>query len=113
MSTVTVSRMRAQVDVHVAVPRPAHGERGRQRHRLVLLAGQLGEPAGDVQVGRRQHAGLVELAQQAGGAEDQSRIAHAAPVSSTSLSAVTSSPDGCQANTPAGDCGPVIPRTNR
>ena len=56
------------VDEDVTEARPAHGERGGEEHRLVLFAGQLGQPAGDVQVGGREHARLVELAQGAGGA---------------------------------------------
>ena len=86
--------------------RPADGERGSEDHRLVLFSRQLGQPARDVEVGGREHARLVELAQRAGGAQDEARVAH--PVSSTSLRAATSSPGGRQENTPPG-----APRTNR
>ena len=97
-------------------PRRADGERGRQRDGLVGLAGERGEPRGDVHVGRGQHADVVELAQQPGRADraaDVERVDHSAsPASSTSLSATTNEAGGRHANTP--DSGaPVIPRTNR
>ncbi len=87
----------------------------------------------DVDVGRGEHAGVVEGTQQSG------RVVRAAdvvwivaarfvevdrahpptPRSSTSLSATTSAAGGRQAKTPhgvpstVGVSGPVIPRTNR
>ena len=81
----------------------------------------------DVDVGRRQHADVIERAQQPGrvaGAADVVRVvfgerAHALPRSRTSLRATTSGAGGRQANTPhgvpstVGVVGPVIPRTNR
>ncbi len=98
----------------MAEPRPAHGERRRELHGLVVLARQLREPPRDVHVGGSEHAGLVELAQQARGADHQPRVGHV-PRSRTSLSASTSAPDGRHANTPqpGGVSGPTIPRRNR
>ena len=109
----------------VAHPRPAHGERGGQRDLRVLLPGQAGEALRDVHVGRAQHAGVVERAQQRGRAQRDVgrervglREAHPRP-SSTSLSRVTSAADGRHENTPhgvspiTGVAGPTMPRRNR
>ncbi len=104
----------------MAEPRRPHRERHRERHRRVLLPG---EPAGDVDVGRGEHAGVVERAQQAGrgaGEPDvEAVLGDHAPPSSTSLSAVTSAAGGFHANTPhgvpstTGVSAPRMPRTNR
>ena len=53
-STVAVSRIVRDVDVHVTEPRTADGERRSQQDPLVGLAGQRGEPLRDVHVGRRR-----------------------------------------------------------
>jgi len=110
----------------VAEPRPADGEGRGERDLLVVLASEGCQAQRDVHVGRGEHAGLVEVAQQAGGAgraADVERIdldrAHGAPRSSTSLSSVTRAVGGRQAKTPhgvpstAGVCAPTIPRRNR
>ncbi len=128
---------RRQVDVHVPEPRRADREGRGQRDRLVALARQRRQPRGDVHVGGREHAGVVELAQQSGGLDGDPRLAHASlrspsglaerrrpressgARSSASLNAVTSAAGGRQANTPhgvpstTGVSGPTIPRTNR
>ena len=92
-------------------PRRADGERGGQRDVRVVLAGQRQQAHGDVHVGGREHAGLVERAQRhrrPQHAADLERVgveqlAHRAPPESrTSLSAVTSAPGGRHANTPHG-----------
>jgi len=101
----------------VPEPRRADGERRRQHHRLVVLTGERRQPGGDVHVGGREHARVVELAQQAGGLDGDPSLGHAR--SSASLNAVTSVAGGRQANTPhgvpstTGVSGPTIPRTNR
>ena len=116
-----------EVDVDVAEARPAHGERRRQRDLLVVVAGERRQPARDVDVGGVEHAGGVEVVQQAGRAgraadveEIVLREAHApSPRSSTSLSATTSALGGRQAKTPAGVPStvgvsrPTIPRRKR
>ena len=116
-----------EVDVDVAEARPAHGERRGQRDLLVGVARQRRQPAGDVDVGGMEHAGRVEVVQEAGRAgraadveEIGLREAHApSPRSSTSLSATTSAPGGRHAKTPhgvpstAGVSGPTIPRRKR
>ena len=106
--------------------RGAHCERGSQQNGIICSADQLGEPSRDVDVGGRQHAGVVELEQQPGRSareacvEALDDVGHAlSPRSRTSLSASTSAGDGCHVNTPhgvpstTGVSGPVIPRTNR
>ena len=55
-----------QVHVHVRQARRADGERRGEEHRLVVLAGQLGQAERDVDVGRDEHSGLVERAQEPG-----------------------------------------------
>jgi hypothetical protein len=92
----------------VPEPRAADGQRGREQHPLARLAGERGEPLRHVHVGRRQHAGGVELAQDAGDAGGERGVHR--PRSSTSLSASTTDPEGRQANTPP---SPVMPRRNR
>ncbi len=116
---------RAQVDEHVAEPRGPHRQRHSERHGVVLLPGQRLQPRGDVNVGRGQQPDLVERPQQSAGGAREPRVerigdrAHAAPWSSTSLSARTSSPGGCHTNTPhrdpstVGVSAPAIPRRNR
>jgi hypothetical protein len=118
---------RREVDEHVAEARRADRERRRERDRLVVLAGNHGEADRDVDVGRREHADVIERAQEPGrvaGAADVVGVvfgerAHAVPRSRTSLSATTSGAGGRQAKTPhgvpptVGVSGPVIPRTNR
>jgi hypothetical protein len=51
--------------------RSAHRERGGELHDLVVLAGQFPQPPRDVHIGGSEHAGVVELAQQAGRREDE------------------------------------------
>ena len=110
----------------MAEPRPAHGQRGGERDPLVGLARERGEPARDVDVGRGEHARLVEGRQQAGGGDRAARVVavdHAAasslPASSSADSSVTSAGSGFQAKTPqrppavTGVSGPSIPRTKR
>ena len=109
----------------MAEPRRADGERGRQLDRLVGLVRERGDPHRDVDVGRREHADVVELAQQArrmarAADVEEVELDHAGtPRSSRSLSATTSRAGGRHENTPhgvpptAGVSGPVIPRTNR
>ena len=106
---------------------PAHGERRGQRDLLVVFAGERRQPARDVDVGGVEHAGGVEVVQQAGRAgraadveEIVLREAHApSPRSRTSLSATTSALGGRQAKTPAGVPStvgvsrPTIPRRKR
>ena len=118
--------------MHVRQARSADGERRGEEHRLVGLAGELGQAERDVDVGRDEHSGLVERAQETGRAghlADVIRIAldrrdrhvghdGAPPASRASLKAETSTADGCHENTPhripstTGVSGPVIPRTN-
>ena len=106
----------------------ARARRARRRARpLVVLAGERGEPPRDVHVGRREHAGLVERAQQPGGAArergrrtDRPSIAltRAPPVEHVA-ERPTSAAGGRQANTPhgvpstTGVSGPAMPRRNR
>ena len=116
---------RGDVDENVPEPRPAHRQRGREQHALVVLARERAEPGRDVHVGRREDPRGVEHAQQARGREREAGVeriggGHAvAPSSSTSLSAATSAPGGRQAKTPAGSppatgvSAPVMPRRNR
>ena len=129
VSIAAVSRMRSQVDVDVAEPRRADGQRHRQRHLVVGLGGDRREPPCHVHVGGGQHPRLVEDAQQAGGVDGEARLERIAigdgdrhrcvPASSASLSAWTSAAGGRQPNTPhglpsmTGVPSPVIPRTNR
>ncbi len=113
-----------EIDVDVAEPRRAHGERGGQRHLRRDAAAQRRQPAGDVHVGRPEHAGVVERAQQPrrlARAPDVVAVLDHAPLpwSSASLSVATSPGGGRQAKTPHGSpsttgvCAPVIPRRNR
>ena len=123
---------RREIDEDVAEPRGAHGERRGEGDRRVGLAGDRGETRGDVDVGRREHADVIECPQEPGrvaGAADVVRIVRprvfgervmpALLASRTSLRATTSGAGGRQANTPhgvpstVGVSGPVIPRTNR
>ena len=121
---------RGEVDEHVAEPRAADGERGAERDPVVLLAGERAQTHRDVDVGGRQHADVVERAQQPRGAARAPRVVHvdldqrrsdhrACPQSNRSLSAATSAPGGRHANTPHGSpsttgvSGPIIPRRKR
>ena len=63
-----------QIDEHVPDPRRADRQRNRQQHPLVALAGDRAKPASDVDVGRGQHAGEVELAQQPRGVLGVARL---------------------------------------
>jgi hypothetical protein len=120
---------RREVDVDVTEAGSPDRERRGEDHRLVALADQPGQTTGHVRIGGDQHAGGVELGQQAEAAEDQTDLervgvrhdarAHGAPSSSASLSAATSPAGGRQANTPhgvpstIGVGAPTIPRRNR
>jgi hypothetical protein len=121
---------RREVDVHVTEPRTADRERRREPYRLILFASQVCQPPRDVHIGRREHSGVIELAQQphrAARTSDVERVRGGrferghdnSPRSSTSLSFSTSAFDGSQANTPhgvpatVGVPAPVIPRRNR
>ena len=53
-----------QIDEDVADPGGANGQRGRQRHQLILVLSEAAERRCDVDVGRRQDTGPVEPAQQ-------------------------------------------------
>jgi hypothetical protein len=110
----------------VAEARSAHGERRSQRDLFVVLGGQARQPARDVDVGGVEHAGGVEVVQQAGGAGGAADVegveldrAHAAPRSRTSLSSTTSAAGARHAKTPAGvpstvgASAPTIPRRKR
>ncbi len=99
-------RDRREVDEHMPQPRGAHREREREHHELVVLPAQGADALGDVHVGGREHADLVERLQQTARAQRQH---HAAPRSSRSLNATTKPPGGRQAKTPP----PGIPRRKR
>ena len=115
--------------MHVAEPGTANREGCGESHRLVGLAAEVGQSQRYMHVGCRQHAGVVELAQQPGRAAhatdvERIRLGHehghaVLPPSRTSLSASTNSFDGRHANTPhgvpstVGVSGPTIPRRNR
>ena len=58
----------------MAEPGAAHGQRHREPDRLALLADQLAEPRGDMDIRRRQHPDVVELAQQPGRAHSPPRL---------------------------------------
>ncbi len=116
-------------------PRPADRERDREQHRLVALAGERAEPPRDVDVGRRQHPGVVELAQRPGGGGASRGVEQVAPgrargrgpdprsrAPHPAVEDVAQRRDqpggGRQANTPRDTpsrtaAAPVIPRTNR
>ena len=117
---------RREIDVDVAQSRRADGECGGKRDVRRRLASKKSEPRCDMYVGRREHAGHVEVAQRAKRAQGAARIkridldaGHGACPSSRSLKATTSAEGGRQANTPEGDpsttgvAAPYIPRTNR
>ena len=109
---------RCQVDEDVAEPWRAHGQRDGERQRLVVLAGDRGQPRGPrARRPRDSTPASVEVAQQAGcldgahaprrdrdGRSERSRSRRAAsrPPSSASLSASTSPAGGRQPNTPQG-----------
>ena len=98
-----------EVDADVGQSWGAHGEGDGEEHGLVVDAGQGAEPAGDVDIGGGEHAGVVELGEQSGrrqrqpGVEDVG-VGHpaGAPVSSRSLTATTSAGWGDHENTPHG-----------
>ena len=117
-----------EVDVDVPEPRRADGERGGQRDVRVVLAGQRQQPHGDVHVGGRQHAGLVERAQRRGRpqrAADVERVgleqlAHRAPprvehVAERRHQRARRPPreHAARRAVDARHSGPVIPRRNR
>ena len=72
-----------------AEPRRADRERDREHHRLVVLAGDRRQPRRDMDVGRAQHPGRVELAEQS------IRAAHAPDVERVELGGA-----GCNAHAP-------------
>ena len=131
-STAAVSRIVARSTWTCASRGARDRERDRKQHRLVVLTGDRRQPRRNMDVGRAQHPGRVELAQQSTRAPDTPDVervelggagdnAHAAttPRSSASLRASTSAPLGRHANTPygvrctVGVAGPAIPRRNR
>ena len=65
-SEVACSRDRGEIHVDVAEPRPAHGERGRERDGQVVLPAEREQAQRDVDVGGAQHAGVVECPQRLG-----------------------------------------------
>ncbi len=102
-----------QLDADRPEPHRPDGEGGGQQDDLVVLATELLQPQGDVDVGGGQHPGGVEGAQQPGRALHQPDLGHRP--ASRSESSTTRAAGGCQSKTPqpAGVSGPTIPRTNR
>ena len=115
----------SEVDADRAVSHRADCKRDGQLHPLVVLAAEVADPLGDVDVGGLQQAGGVERRQQPGGltaqplvvlADGLEQLGHEATPSSRSESASTRATGGRQENTPHGSpsssgvSGPHIPR---
>jgi hypothetical protein len=112
------------VEVHRTGSQSAYGERGGEEHALVVLPAEPTEPQGHVHVGRREDAGVVEVAQQAGGSPYALDVVHVevgqrAPRASRSDRSTTSWAGGDQGNAPqvveptTGVSGPHMPRRKR
>lgn len=105
-----------QLEAHRPGPHRAHGQRRDEQHLLGRLPAQPAQPERDMHVGGRQHARLVEHAQQTGPPLRQLNRGHrpSSPASNAD-SATIKSTGGFQSKTPqpAGVRGPIMPRTNR